>query len=129
QGHAEQGEGLGLGLERATHGHGRGCPDAPVHSARRRRAAPCRRRLLQQAAARSRVAASVASAKCLHRECGVIRLGGSMNIFTRSLAVVLMAGVALPGCNVFRGQSTAGQYVDDVSITARVKAKLLDSKE
>ncbi|MFO7325777.1 MAG: BON domain-containing protein [Pseudomonadota bacterium] len=52
-----------------------------------------------------------------------------MNIFTRSLAVVLMAGVALPGCNVFRGQSTAGQYVDDVSITARVKAKLLDSKE
>jgi hyperosmotically inducible protein len=50
-----------------------------------------------------------------------------MNIFMRSAAVVVMAGIALSGCNVFRGQSTPGQYVDDVAITSKVKAKLLDS--
>lgn len=51
-----------------------------------------------------------------------------MNIITRSAAVALVsAGVALGGCNVFRGQSTPGQYVDDVAITTKVKAKLLDN--
>jgi len=34
----------------------------------------------------------------------------------------------MSGCNVFRGQSTAGQYVDDVAITSKVKAELLESK-
>lgn len=48
---------------------------------------------------------------------------------TRSMAVaaILATSVLASGCNVFRGQSTAGQYVDDVTITTRVKAKLLDS--
>lgn len=44
-------------------------------------------------------------------------------------AAVLAAGLAMSGCNVMRGQSTPGEYVDDVAITAQVKAKLLDAKE
>jgi len=51
-----------------------------------------------------------------------------MNIITRTAAVAFIsAGVALSGCNVFRGQSTPGEYVDDVAITSKVKAKLLDN--
>ncbi len=47
----------------------------------------------------------------------------------RKLAIVtaLAMGVAASGCSVFRGQSTAGQYVDDVAITSRVKTDLLES--
>ncbi len=47
----------------------------------------------------------------------------------RKLAIVtaLAVGVAVSGCSVFRGQSTAGQYVDDVAITSRVKTDLLES--
>lgn len=44
-----------------------------------------------------------------------------------ALAAVAMM-LAASGCNVFRGQSTAGQYVDDVAITSKVKAELLESK-
>jgi hyperosmotically inducible protein len=40
---------------------------------------------------------------------------------------VLAAALAGAGCNVFRGQSTPGQYVDDVAITSKVKADLLES--
>lgn len=32
------------------------------------------------------------------------------------------------GCAVARGQSTAGQFVDDATITTKVKAKLLEDK-
>ena len=48
---------------------------------------------------------------------------------TRNLAVIaaVVTGLAVSGCNVFRGQSTTGQYVDDVSITAKVKEDLLES--
>ena len=48
----------------------------------------------------------------------------------QSIAVtaMLFAGLASSGCSVFRGQSTPGQYVDDVAITAKVKSELLDSK-
>ena len=42
-----------------------------------------------------------------------------MNITTRAAAIAaIAAGLALSGCNVFRGESTPGQYVDDVSISA-----------
>ncbi len=34
----------------------------------------------------------------------------------------------LPGCAVSRGQSTVGAYVDDATITARVKARFVESK-
>lgn len=50
-----------------------------------------------------------------------------MKIITRAAAVAaITAGFAVSGCNVFRGESTPGQYVDDVAITSQVKAKLLD---
>lgn len=51
-----------------------------------------------------------------------------MNIL-RSLAVVAMltTGFTISACNVLRGQSTAGEYVDDVAITTKVKAKLVES--
>lgn len=51
-----------------------------------------------------------------------------MNIITKGAAVAaIVAAFAVSGCNVFRGQSTPGEYVDDVAITSQVKAKLLDS--
>lgn len=51
-----------------------------------------------------------------------------MNLITKCAATAAVAaGLVLTGCNVVRGQSTAGQYVDDVSITTKVKAELLDS--
>jgi hyperosmotically inducible protein len=50
-----------------------------------------------------------------------------MNNITKGAAVFLVsAGMALSGCSVFRGQSTPGEYVDDVAITSKVKASLLD---
>lgn len=48
---------------------------------------------------------------------------------TFAITATLAAGLAASGCNVFRGQSTPGQYVDDVGITAKVKTELLDSKQ
>lgn len=44
-------------------------------------------------------------------------------------ALGLTLAIALPGCNVLRGQQTAGEYVDDVTITTKVKAELLDSSK
>lgn len=52
-----------------------------------------------------------------------------MNISKYAAAAALAATLAVSGCNVFRGQSTPGQYVDDVGITAKVKAELADSKK
>lgn len=49
------------------------------------------------------------------------------NIVGTILVAGLLAGTA--GCNVFRGQSTPGEYVDDVAITTAVKYELLDSKK
>jgi hyperosmotically inducible protein len=51
-----------------------------------------------------------------------------MNIITKCAAAAALAGtLALSGCNIMRGQSTPGQYVDDVAITSKVKAELVDS--
>lgn len=51
-----------------------------------------------------------------------------MNIITKCAAAAVVAvGLAVSGCNVVRGQSSAGEYVDDVAITSKVKAQLLDS--
>ena len=46
-----------------------------------------------------------------------------------AVAATIAMTIGLAGCNVFRGQSTAGQYVDDVAITTKGKAELLDSKK
>jgi hyperosmotically inducible periplasmic protein len=45
------------------------------------------------------------------------------------LAVMSVLSLGLQGCNVVRGQSTAGQFVDDVGITTSIKTELLDSKK
>lgn len=51
-----------------------------------------------------------------------------MNIISKCAAVAaISAGMALSGCNVMRGQSTPGEYVDDVALTAKVKAELADA--
>jgi hyperosmotically inducible periplasmic protein len=54
--------------------------------------------------------------------------GEEMNIITKCAALAAVAaGLAVSGCNVVRGQSSAGQYVDDVAITTKVKTELLES--
>ena len=51
-----------------------------------------------------------------------------MNNLKKFAAVgVLAMAIAGAGCNVFRGESTPGEYVDDVAITSKVKTELLDS--
>lgn len=50
-----------------------------------------------------------------------------MNNIRMIAAAALIAAVVTTGCNVIRGQSTPGQYVDDVAITAKVKTELLES--
>jgi hyperosmotically inducible periplasmic protein len=48
--------------------------------------------------------------------------------FSTSVAALALGAImALSGCNVIRGESTAGEYVDDVTITTKVKAELVDS--
>ena len=48
-----------------------------------------------------------------------------------SFATALTAAVlfAASGCAVMRGQESAGAYVDDASITASVKTKMVESKD
>lgn len=46
---------------------------------------------------------------------------------THSLAAAILGVAAVltaPGCAVTSGQSTAGQYVDDTTISTRVKARM-----
>lgn len=50
----------------------------------------------------------------------------------RTTLAVSMAAITLltaSGCAVTRGQETVGSYVDDAAITARVKARFVESKE
>lgn len=49
----------------------------------------------------------------------------TMLIAAFSAAVAL---TALPGCAVTRGQSTVGEYVDDATITTKIKAKFVEAK-
>ncbi|MGE5338306.1 MAG: BON domain-containing protein [Gemmatimonadota bacterium] len=44
-------------------------------------------------------------------------------------AMTAVALIALPGCAVTRGQSTVGEYIDDATITATVKARFVDNKD
>ena len=50
--------------------------------------------------------------------------------YARAMAFAALTGVTLisTGCAVVRDQQTAGSYVDDTAITARVKAKFVDDK-
>lgn len=49
-------------------------------------------------------------------------------VFATMTAGALIVGT-VPGCAVTRDQSTAGEYVDDATITAKVKAKFVESKQ
>ena len=53
-----------------------------------------------------------------------------MKSFARVLAIAALAGATLAGtgCAVVRGQSTAGNYVDDVTITTAVKARFVEDR-
>lgn len=44
-----------------------------------------------------------------------------------ALATALAALTVLPGCAVTRGQSTVGEYIDDATITTKVKAKFAEN--
>ena len=46
-----------------------------------------------------------------------------------ALATALVALIGTPGCSVTRGQESVGEYVDDATITARVKAKWIESHD
>jgi hyperosmotically inducible protein len=49
---------------------------------------------------------------------------------TRAIVLAVLTGITVlgSGCTVMRGQATVGEYVDDATITTRVKAKLLEDK-
>lgn len=50
--------------------------------------------------------------------------------YARALAFAALAGITVigSGCAVGRGQSTAGEFVDDTAITTAVKAKFAEDK-
>lgn len=52
-------------------------------------------------------------------------------MFARTLVVAAATSLAaltvLPGCAVTRGQSTVGEYVDDATLTTRIKAKFAEA--
>lgn len=45
-----------------------------------------------------------------------------------AIATALAALTILPGCAVTRGQSSVGEYIDDATISTKVKTKLIESK-
>lgn len=50
---------------------------------------------------------------------------------SKTLAALVTAAAALvilPGCAVTRDQSTVGEYVDDATITTKIKAKFVEDK-
>jgi osmotically-inducible protein OsmY len=49
-------------------------------------------------------------------------------MFATMTAGALVVG-AVSGCAVARDQSTAGEYVDDTAVTAKVKTKFIESKQ
>jgi osmotically-inducible protein OsmY len=53
-----------------------------------------------------------------------------MKARTRILALAVLAGASLvtAGCSVMRGQETVGSYVDDKTIVASIKAKMIEDK-
>jgi hyperosmotically inducible protein len=51
-----------------------------------------------------------------------------MRSFMRFSTVVAVALLSVSGCKVMHHQETAGQYVDDTTLTARAKAALIKDK-
>lgn len=52
-----------------------------------------------------------------------------MKTLILAAAVAVSAAAGLGGCAVTSGQSTVGQYVDDATITTRVKARFADDPQ
>lgn len=54
-------------------------------------------------------------------------------MFARSTLIAIVTAVAalttLPGCAVFRDQSTVGEFIDDATVTTQIKARMVESKE
>ncbi len=48
--------------------------------------------------------------------------------FPAALAMSCLMAFTLVGCAVSRDQSTVGQYVDDATVTTRVKTKFVEDK-
>jgi hyperosmotically inducible periplasmic protein len=48
------------------------------------------------------------------------------NIRTWVIAAAAMSAVVLPACSVMRDQQSVGTYVDDATLTTRVKAKFAE---
>jgi len=46
-----------------------------------------------------------------------------------TMATAALSLGAIQGCAVTRDQSTAGEYVDDATITAKIKTRFIESKE
>lgn len=52
-----------------------------------------------------------------------------MNTFAPLAVALATSFVLLSGCAVLRGQETAGAFVDDTTISTRVKARFIDNRE
>jgi hyperosmotically inducible periplasmic protein len=52
-----------------------------------------------------------------------------MNKFAPCAFALAASLVLLSGCAVTRGQETVGAYVDDTTISTRVKARFIDNRE
>lgn len=54
-----------------------------------------------------------------------------MSMINRRTALVLPFALALvvSGCAVIEGQETTGQYIDDATITTKVKAQMVDDPQ
>ena len=50
-----------------------------------------------------------------------------MNIRAAAISAILICAVPFGGCAVTRDQQTVGQYVDDATITARIKASFVQN--
>jgi osmotically-inducible protein OsmY len=51
-----------------------------------------------------------------------------MRAFRKFSAVAAVAVLAITGCQVMHHEETAGQYVDDTTLSARAKAALINDK-
>ena len=53
---------------------------------------------------------------------------GKMN-WLRGTAMAVLVGATLAACAPMQGRETAGEYVDDTAITAKIKAELVRDRE
>jgi osmotically-inducible protein OsmY len=51
-----------------------------------------------------------------------------MNTKMLKIFVAAMLAILVSGCGVFGGQQTAGEYVDDATITTRVKSRFVEDE-